>query len=89
MTSMSVNVSMNGKLTHVTLGALDVWFSYSTAVAFWVAGERLVISENVWGPTTGRHLNAIDTDKDIRIPRAEFEAKLNATMARVELVNTP
>ena len=29
-----------------------------------------------WGPTTGKHLNAIDSDKSRRIPGDKFEALL-------------
>ena len=47
--------------TKINIGALTVWFSYETPIAFkngtW---STLVVSENVWGPTTGKHLNYID-----------------------------
>ena len=47
--------------TKINVGALTVWFSYETPIAFkngtW---STLVVSENVWGPTTGKHLNYID-----------------------------
>ena len=35
------------------------WFSYNTLVAFRIKGE-FHIRQNVWGPTTGKHLNWID-----------------------------
>ena len=43
----------------VSLGGVDVYFSYTTPVAFRAKG-RLVVRGNNWGPTTGRHLNEID-----------------------------
>lgn len=50
----------------------DIYFSYETPVAF--RGKNgLVIRENDWGPTTGKHLNAINDDKKRRISGAEFE----------------
>lgn len=57
----------------VTVGNVTVWFSYKTAVAFQVGGNKRVISENCWGNTTGKHLNWIDPDKSKRVKRAEFE----------------
>ena len=60
--------------------SLRVWFSYKTPVAFLANGAK-VVSENQWGPTTGKHLNAIDNgDKKTRLPRADFEAKLAAAL---------
>ena len=59
----------------VDIGILTLWFSYKTVVAFSLPGE-LVIRENDWGPTTGKHLNWIDLDKSKRIPSDEFEARL-------------
>ena len=59
---------------------LRVWFSYKTPVAFLANGEK-VVSENQWGPTTGKHLNAIDSgDKKTRLSRADFETKLAAAL---------
>lgn len=55
---------------------LEVYFSYKTPVAF-RAGGRLVVRQNDWGPTTGKHLNAIDDGaKASRISSVEFEAQL-------------
>lgn len=54
-------------------GALTLWFSYSTLIAFHTPETGRVLSANHWGVTTGKHLNYLG-DKDDRIPRAEFEA---------------
>lgn len=50
------------------------WFSYKTLVAFKKAGNPYskTIRENVWGPTTGKHLNAIDRDKSKRVDLDTF-----------------
>ena len=39
---------------------IDVYFSYKTPVAFETIETGLVVRENDWGPTTGKHLNWID-----------------------------
>lgn len=50
------------------------WFSYQTLVALYVPDRGKIVSENCWGPTTGKHLNAIDGgDKQSRISRDQFE----------------
>ena len=36
------------------------FFSYETLVAFHHTNSGLVVRENIWGNTTGRHLNDID-----------------------------
>jgi hypothetical protein len=72
MTLPQCRKSCNDKLTEVRLGRFDLYFSYETLVAFHAPGVGLVVSENCWGPTTGRHLNDIAPKAD-RKPRAEFE----------------
>jgi|10_taG_2_1085330.scaffolds.fasta_scaffold442107_1 hypothetical protein len=58
-------------------GVLQVWFSYKTPVAFSVMDGPLRVRRNVWGPTTGKHLNAIDGGaKSDRIGGDEFERTL-------------
>lgn len=58
------------------IGNLVVYFSYRTPVAF-DDGGNIAVSKNMWGVTTGGHLNAIDAQygrsREQRISRAEFE----------------
>lgn len=56
------------------------WFSYDTLVAFRINGE-FHISRNYWGTTTGKHLNWINGDHDIREDRDTFEANLKRLSA--------
>lgn len=64
--------------TRVRLPGLCVWFSYRTPVAFAVgeAEWHTVVARNLWGPTTGKHLNEIDGGsaeaKAARLPWDEF-----------------
>ncbi len=66
-----------------SLGGVDVYFSYQTPVAFRAEG-RLVVRENEWGPTTGKHLNSIDggepTQKKQRVSGADFERLLDQVL---------
>lgn len=56
------------------IGGAQVWFSYTTVVAFQFPGHDRVVRKNSWGPTTGKHLNAIDGgDKKTRVSKDEFD----------------
>lgn len=63
------------------LGDVTVWYSYKTIVAFRDSFGKRYVRQNDWGPTTGKHLNAIDGgDKKARIPGDEFERKLRTCL---------
>lgn len=59
-----------------TIGQITVWFSYDTFVAFKLGGGDPVVCENIWGNTTGKHLNSIDLGEKShpRVTREEFLA---------------
>ena len=67
------------------IGELTLYFSYSTVVAFYTPDTRLVISENVWSSTTGKHLNYIDRDKNKRVDNNKFEDKLEEVLEKYNL----
>lgn len=70
----------------VDFGSLTVWFSYQTPVAFQTDGHARVVRENSWGPTTGKHLNAIDGgNKKARVSSEDFERLWNEQVS-AELV---
>lgn len=58
--------------TVVSIGEVDYYFSYKTIIAFRKHGN-LIISENIWSTTTGKHLNYISRDHSIRITNLEFD----------------
>ena len=59
----------------VSIGRLDLFFSYETIVAF-RDDELSCCRVNSWGPTTGKHLNAIQPDKSKRVSGEIFEDRL-------------
>jgi hypothetical protein len=69
--------------TYIEVGDCTFYFSYQTCVAFNAPDTGLVVSENKWSVTTGKHLNWISDDKKRRIPNSEFEAKLKLVEARL------
>lgn len=84
--SLSIGHTPNYATVHI--GSLSLSFSYQTVIAF-QGPDDFAVRENVWGPTTGKHLNAIDGgDKDAkkeRIPGEEFEARLNSQLTKMGL----
>lgn len=76
--NMNENTARNFNMVEV--GNLDLYFSYETVVAFRSPKTGLVISENVWSSTTGKHLNWINPDKDRRVKHEEFEKLLKETL---------
>jgi hypothetical protein len=68
----------------VELGVLTVWFSYQTPVAFRLGfGGELVIRENDWGRTTGKHLNWISSTIP-RVSGEEFNRRFSEVLAKLE-----
>lgn len=69
---MRIEREMNNNLTIVYIGDITIYFSYETPVALW-NGRELIVSENEWSRTTGKHLNRIDGgDRFNRIPHKQF-----------------
>ncbi len=67
----------------VNLPGLTLYFSYQTVIAYHDLQEGEVVSKNVWGKTTGKHLNFIDNgNKADRLPHDEFERRLAAVLER-------
>jgi hypothetical protein len=86
--SVSLSIGSTGNYATVYVGGLRLEFSYRTVIAFYGPDDSAV-RENVWGPTTGKHLNAIDggdkESKAARIPGPEFEQRLAAQLAKLGL----
>lgn len=71
----------SGHTNVLEYGGIDLYYSYKTIVAFRTAKTGLVVIQNYWGPTTGKHLNWIDDgDKKSRLKQDEFKAKLEAAL---------
>ena len=73
----SHNTSESYKKRHASQWKDDLgivyYKSYQTIVAFKAPGHQLVVKENYWGPTTGKHLNWIDGgDKNSRYDTEGF-----------------
>jgi|SRR5690349_16305730 len=67
----------------IFLPGITLWYSYKTIVAYRDSQDGLVVCENIWGPTTGKHLNWIDDgDKKNRIKSDEFDTMLKAALER-------
>lgn len=54
---------------------LKIYFSYETPIAV-VHDSLMLVRQNDWGVTTGKHLNHISPDKGLRVPGDVFEKYL-------------
>lgn len=83
---MSISISHTGATNNaatVYIGNLALHFSYTTLVGYDDHHDGLVVRQNDWGPTTGKHLNALDNgNKESRLPKAEFDTKVAAMLKR-------
>jgi hypothetical protein len=67
-------------------GVCDLYFSYKTLVAFQFEGKPLVVRQNDWKQTTGKHLNLIDDGaKKFRVSGEEFQRLFNIAMCGANL----
>ena len=69
----------------VTIGDFRLWFSYDTVVAFH-DGDGIKLCENIWGPTTGKHLNWIHPDKSRRLPVDQFNQLIGEVLKKHNLI---
>lgn len=69
----------------VDLRSLRLYFSYDTIVAYRDDDDGLVVCENFWTTTTGKHLNWIDgggSSRKDRVPHDKFMDMLHAAIDR-------
>ena len=83
--SVYVHPGHPAKCGDIRVGDVTFWWSYSTIIAFRVAPSiHPVVMVNYWGPTTGRHMNAIDGgNKATRVNRQEFMRQLEEVTQRM------
>jgi hypothetical protein len=70
---------LKSNFTMVQVNHVQLFFSYETVIGFYTDKEGYVVSENLWGTTTGKHLNQV-ADKKYRIPRKDFMSKLSEVL---------
>lgn len=61
------------------------YFSYNTLIAVVTRTGEEFIRENVWGQTTGKHLNWINPDHSIRLSGDEFETAVTKLHLELEV----
>jgi hypothetical protein len=76
----------------LNMGGWNIWFSYETPIAFeqitimdGCKRINVIVRENDWGPTTGKHLNQIDgggRHVAFRLPGDEFEKLLSESLSK-------
>lgn len=72
---------LQANLTRLNINNGYIYFSYETPIAF-TKGDTVVISENIWSRTTGRHLSRVKEDNEIfvELSNEEFKEELNGVI---------
>ena len=68
-------VTIEGELKRDGLKLTTLAYSYETCIGFRMDWEWF-LSRNYWGPTTGKHLNYLHADHDIRLDAEQFAVAL-------------
>ena len=66
----------------VDLPTIRLYYSYQTIVAYYDGQDGLICSDNVWGVTTGKHLNWIQPNHKERVKNDKFNEMLTAALSR-------
>lgn len=66
------------------LNKISVYFSYETPIAFNSNEKGLIVRQNDFSRTTGKHLNHLSEDKSLRVTGEEFENLLREEMTRLK-----
>ena len=67
----------------IRLGTITLYYSYKTIVAYRDYQDGLIVHENDWRTTTGKHLNWLDGgDKKSRLNDTDFQIKLECALNR-------
>ena len=80
------SITQGSNFATVIVGKLTIAFSYNTVIGFH-AGHDWVVRQNSWGPTTGKHLNALDGGKPKdRLSGFDFENALDGALKQFNLI---
>ena len=84
---MNISLENMGTINknRITIGPLRIWFSYETPVAFDLDRSGIVVRENDWGPTSGKLINQLESDKKKHVKGEQFEKMLDEITARLSL----
>lgn len=89
MANVSLNIGHTPNYASVLIGNITLHYSYATVIAYEVGMRNPVVRKNNWGPTTGKHLNAIDGGsafaKAERLDGDVFESQLSAIVNQIEV----
>ena len=67
----------------VVLETITLYYSYETIIAYQDSQDGLIVHQNVWKTTTGKHLNWIDNgNKKSRLDGCKFDEMLQAALDR-------
>jgi len=82
-----VAIQQGANFANVKVGKLELYFAYNTCIGFKDGCHARMLQENSWGPTTGKHLNALDDGrKEGRLDGSAFEKALAGVLGTYNLI---
>ena len=76
-TSVRLNIGHTPNYATVNIGEYALHFSYHTLIGFYAPESGLVVRQNDWSTTTGKHLNSLNPNKSERLTAEAFEEAVN------------
>lgn len=81
----SYSGSNNSNTIYLDIGPVRIWYSYRTPIAFQSPIRGFVMRKNDWSNTTGKHMNMIEPNHDIRLDADDFLQELEGAMKEAML----
>lgn len=78
--NVSLEIGHTPNYATVYVGDVTLYFSYHTVIGFHTYETGTVVRQNDWGPTTGKHINALGVDKEDRLDATAFQEKLESVL---------
>lgn len=67
-------IEVMNNMHQISIAGYTYFFSYETPIAFKPHGSPAYVTQNMWGKTTGKHINYIKEHYDhIQISKQEFD----------------
>lgn len=75
-------INKNSVVIQTEKGSIKLFFSYSTIISFCNNSDEATI-KNFWSNTTGKFLNELEPNKDLRMEEDEFKKRLRTALNKL------
>lgn len=72
-------INKNSVVIQTEKGNIKLFFSYSTIISFCNNSDNATI-KNLWSNTTGKFINELEPNKEVRLEEDEFKKRLRTAL---------